>query len=266
MAIDIMQRLNEDGDPVKGVKIPGTGLVLYPGGSQRTPTGLSNAFAASGLKPEDLLAYAKKYNLPTTSNREFQQAQYDLLNSTPEGRSSLKEMEIKFGLPKAGKYVDDILGARTISMMMATPKQTMSSKTPMMPEEEIVTLNRKPLEIKEKVSMFAPEDITSWQDPRLSAGQRKDLYEKTVNSLILDEKNKKRVEDERGYFMKYGKYPEQKTIVDDWYAPEGMLGWNREGEAPRWYNFKRKAMAKKNIEQFKRNINRGKNWYDAQDL
>ena len=27
-----------------------------------------------------------------------------------------------------------------------------------------------------------------------------------------------------------------------------------------------KAMAKKNIEQFKRNINRGKNWYDAQDL
>jgi hypothetical protein len=266
MAINIMQRLNEDGDPVKGIKVPGTGLVLYSGGVEKTPTGMSNAFSASGLTPEDLLAYAKKYNLPTTSNREFQQAQYDLLNSTPEGRSALKEMQIKYGLPKAGKYVDDILGARTISMMMATPKQTTSSKSQMMPTEEIVTLARKPLEIKEKVSMIAPKDIDSWQDPRLSPGQRKDLYEKTVNSLILDEKNKKRIEDEREYFMRYGKYPEQKTIMDDWYAPGGMLGWNEEGEAPKWYNFRKKAMAKKNIEQFRRNINRGKNWYDAQDL
>ena len=120
MAIDVMQRFNQGGDPEKGVKVPGTGLVLYPGGTQKTPTGLGNAFSESGLTADDILAYAKKYNLPTTSNKAFQEAQYNLLNKTPEGRASLSAMERKYGLPKAGKYADDILGARTIEMMMAT--------------------------------------------------------------------------------------------------------------------------------------------------
>ena len=119
MAIGIMQRFNSSEDPEKGVKVPGTGLVLYPGGIQKTPTGLSNAFSNSGLIADDLLAYAEKYNLPTTSNREFQQAQYNLLNSTAKGRNIIKAMEAKYGQPKAGSYVDDILGVRTMSMIDA---------------------------------------------------------------------------------------------------------------------------------------------------
>jgi len=265
MAIDIMQRVNPSGDPEKGVKVPGTGLVLYPGGTQKTPTGLSNAFSASGLTAEDLLAYAKKYNLPTTSNKEFQQAQYDMLTQTPEGRDALKSMIVKYGAPKSGIYADGMLGARTVDMMFATPSR---------PMEEPVRYDMKynnPILPAPDMPNITPQPITktgepSWQDPRISPAERRDIYERTINGIILEQKDKKRNEDEREYFMKYGKYPEQNTIADDWYAPGGMLGWNGKGEAPKWYNFRRKAMAKKNIEQFKRNINRGKNWYDAQDL
>lgn len=133
MAIDIMQRVNPLGDPEKGIKIPGTGLVLYPGGKEKTPTGLSNAFTESGLTPDDLLAYAKKYDLPTTSNRDFQQAQYDLLNSTARGRGIIRAMEKKYGKPKAGVYADNLLGARTIDMMKASsgkPEEFVKTERP----------------------------------------------------------------------------------------------------------------------------------------
>jgi hypothetical protein len=138
MAIDIMQRVNPSGDPEKGVKVPGTGLVLYPGGTQKTPTGMSNAFSGSGLTPDDLLAYAAKYDLPTTSNKEFQQAQYDLLNSSARGRSIIKAMEAKYGKPASGSYVDGLLGARTLDMMKA------SSGKP----EEPVPFERTPRDFK----------------------------------------------------------------------------------------------------------------------
>jgi hypothetical protein len=138
MAIDIMQRANPSGDPEKGVKVPGTGLVLYPGGTQKTPTGMSNAFTGSGLTPDDLLAYAAKYDLPTTSNKEFQQAQYDLLNSSARGRSIIKSMEAKYGKPASGSYVDGLLGARTLDMMKAsTPGR-----------EEGIRLERTPRDFK----------------------------------------------------------------------------------------------------------------------
>jgi hypothetical protein len=134
-----------------GVKVPGTGLVLYPGGTEKTPTGESNAFVNSGLTAEDLLSYAKKYNLPTTSNRDFQKAQYELLNSTPTGRRSLEIMQKKFGKSKAGTYVDDILGARTMAMMKNTPTIGGEEHIRIVPKEIPIT----PLETPKKIPDIA---------------------------------------------------------------------------------------------------------------
>jgi hypothetical protein len=117
MGLSVM-RMMEDPGPKK---VPGTGLTLYPGGIEKTPTGLSNAFSESGLTADDLVNYAKKYNLPLTSNKDFQEAQYNLLNSTPQGRMLILSMQKKYGMPKAGTYADNILGARTLEMMRGTP-------------------------------------------------------------------------------------------------------------------------------------------------
>jgi hypothetical protein len=95
------------------------GLTVYAGGKEKTPTGLSNAFSANeaGLTPEILAQYAADYNLPTTSNRDFQAAQLALLQSTPQGQAQLQRMYEKYGMPKAGRYDDDILGVRTQALI-----------------------------------------------------------------------------------------------------------------------------------------------------
>lgn len=113
-----------------GKKIKGTGLVLYSGGKEKTPTGRSNAFSESGLTEKDILDFASKYDLPITSNKDFQQAQYDLLNSTARGRMVIRDMEKKYGKTKAGNFADNMLGARTFDMIKA-----LSGK----PEEPIKT-------------------------------------------------------------------------------------------------------------------------------
>lgn len=106
-----------------------SGLTIYAGGKEKTPTGLSNAFSANeaGLTPEILAQYAADYNLPTTSNRDFQAAQLALLQSTPQGQAQLQRMYEKYGMPKAGRYDDDILGVRTqalINQAMFPPSGT----------------------------------------------------------------------------------------------------------------------------------------------
>jgi hypothetical protein len=113
----------------KGKKEKKTGLTVYAGGVEKTPTGLSNAFSANeaGLTPEMLMQYAQDFNLPTTSNRAFQEAQLALLQSTPQGQAQLQRMVEKYGMPKAGTYADDILGVRTqalIKQALFPPKGT----------------------------------------------------------------------------------------------------------------------------------------------
>jgi hypothetical protein len=95
------------------------GLTVYAGGKEKTPTGLSNAFSENeaGLTPEMLAQYAADYNLPTTSNRAFQEAQLALLQSTPQGQAQLQKMYERYGMPKAGTYADDILGVRTQALV-----------------------------------------------------------------------------------------------------------------------------------------------------
>ena len=112
----------------KSKQVKGTGLSIYQGGVEKTPTGKSNAFSESGLTEKDLLDYAAKFNLPTTSNKEFQQAQLDMLMKTPEGKAAVAKMYSTYGTPKAGSYIDDILGARTLELMQGTP----------MPQEQTV--------------------------------------------------------------------------------------------------------------------------------
>lgn len=103
----------------KGKQAKKPGLTVYAGGIEKTPTGLSNAFSANeaGLTPEILAQYAQDFNLPTTSNRAFQEAQLALLQSTPQGQAQLQRMVEKYGMPKAGTYADDILGVRTQALI-----------------------------------------------------------------------------------------------------------------------------------------------------
>jgi hypothetical protein len=137
-------------------KIAGTGLTLYPGGIEKTPTGLNNAFVNSGLTKQDILDYVKKYKLPITSNKDFQQAQYELLNSTPTGRAAILAMQAKYGMPKAGTYADNILGARTLSMMRATPELPAEPTQPIVPNKVEV--------IEKQVEKKSPYTIY-WKDP-----------------------------------------------------------------------------------------------------
>ena len=95
------------------IKIPGTGLTLYKGGIEKTPTGMSNAASEAGLTPESILMAVKKLGLPSTSNKDFQEAAIKKLASTELGQKHLAEMEKIYGPTKTGSYVDNILGART---------------------------------------------------------------------------------------------------------------------------------------------------------
>lgn len=109
------KKSDSGGDP-KPKKVKDTGLVLYES-NEKTPTGQSNSFSSNKISDDDLISYAKKYNFPTTSNADFQQAQYDYLNSTPEGKVILNQMVSKYGMPKSGSYADNYLGARASEMM-----------------------------------------------------------------------------------------------------------------------------------------------------
>jgi hypothetical protein len=215
MAINIMQKIASNEDPVKGIKIPGTGLVLYPGGIEKTPTGLGNAFSESGLTADDILAYAKKYNLPTTSNKDFQQAQYDLLNSTERGRNIIKSMEVKYGKPKAGTYIDNILGARTLDMMMATPNKP----------EEYIPFERRVV-IPKLPSPFMP-NVTPNPKPEIPI---------ETKPRVLDEEDL--------YFYKHGHYP-NKAGWGDYGSYGGPGGYDKNGNPPKWYNFRRYAQRNK---------------------
>jgi hypothetical protein len=123
----------------KSKKVKNTGLSVYGGGIEKTPTGMSNAFVESGLSEDDLIEYANKYNFPTTSNKEFQQAQLNYLQSTPEGQNIIKNMMQKYGMPKAGTLADNILGARTFEIMKSikeVDKQKTKAPSPPPPSEE----------------------------------------------------------------------------------------------------------------------------------
>lgn len=104
------------------VTIKGTGLTLYGGGVEKTPTGMSNAAAAGGVTPEIVLTAIKEHNLPTTSNKEFQEALIKQLASTELGQQQLAEMEKTYGPTKSGSYVDNILGARTKYLLNSLDK------------------------------------------------------------------------------------------------------------------------------------------------
>jgi len=102
--------------PIDTTRQKQTKLSVYKGGAEKTPTGLNNAL---NLPKDSLLKFATKYNLPTTSNKDFQQASLDLLSKMPGGKSKVNEIVSTYGTPKAGKLADNLLGVRTLSMMKA---------------------------------------------------------------------------------------------------------------------------------------------------
>ena len=117
----------------KSKKVKGTGLSVYEGGNEKTPTGRSNAFTESGLTEETLLDYANRYKFPTTSNKDFQEAQIAYLESTPEGKKVIKDMMDKYGMPKAGTLADGMLGARTFEIMKAVEEVDKKKNQPPLP-------------------------------------------------------------------------------------------------------------------------------------
>ena len=111
----VSSKVGENGTQGPGgeIKIPGTGLTLYQGGKQKTPTGKSNAAIEEGITPEVILMSVKKHQLPITSNKDFQEALVKKLATTEYGQQKLAEMQEKYGSTKSGSIVDNILGART---------------------------------------------------------------------------------------------------------------------------------------------------------
>ena len=200
-------------------KVPGTGLTLYES-KEKTPTGLSNSFSSGSLSPEDLLVYAKKYNLPTTSNKAFQQAQYDMLMKTPEGRDIISKMEVKYGKPRSGNYADGYLGARTLDMMMANPSR---------PMEEPIIIQR------EKIDPIQPTiEYVNDNTPLTPSPATIPIVEQQVVN-----------EDE-----KHGKFEVRRPNWSAWGTPDsmgGLGGYDDQGRAPHWYNL---------IRQIKRGMDR----------
>lgn len=114
---EILSKRDSEGPGPKSKKVKDTGLSTYKGGKEKTPTGKSNSFKDSGIDEAQLYNFAKEFNLPTTSNKEFQQAAIALLEKTPQGKSKLAEINSKYGETKAGTLADNILGARTVDIM-----------------------------------------------------------------------------------------------------------------------------------------------------
>lgn len=239
MAINIMQKIAEDKDPIKGIKVPGTGLTLYAGGVEKTPTGKSNAFVESGLTPEEVVLFAKTHGLPVTSNREFQEAAINRLSSTPMGQQYLAQMKKVYGMPKAGTFVDDILGARTKYLLQGLDKVLINKEKDFKEYEE-----NRPL-LESNVTGRINEGFNQAADWAWDFGKDKKAYEihrsipttyesmkaqedsarkglspvgaKLLNKLQTMQRFNEDTEANRNFFNKYGEFPyPMKT------SPEGV--------------------------------------------
>ena len=172
----------------KSKKVKNTGLSVYGGGIEKTPTGMSNAFVESGLSENDLIEYANKYNFPTTSNKEFQQAQLNYLQSTPEGQNIIKNMMQKYGMPKAGTLADGILGARTFEIMNAVENIT--------PKEEPKPKEKPNPEVPPKQEDKKTEYSFTWRDDNKEGGQDTYYFK---DKASYDEALKKQMFKNRGF-------------------------------------------------------------------
>lgn len=212
----------EQNDGKEPIKIPGTGLTLYQGGVEKTPTGKSNAFSESGLTPEEIIAFSQKHGLPTTSNKDFQEAAINMLSSTPIGKQHLQEMEKVFGKTKAGTFADDLLGARTKYLLQGLDKVDYLQNKPLL-ESSITNMNPKKgfvnsanyafdfgkdkkaydeymaNKIPSYASMLAQQDSAS---KGLSPKGAKLLNAMQVKQRLVDD-----TEAQKEYFNKYGEFP-----------------------------------------------------------
>jgi hypothetical protein len=172
----------------KSKKVKNTGLSVYGGGIEKTPTGMSNAFVESGLSEDDLIEYANKYNFPTTSNKEFQQAQLNYLQSIPEGQNIIKNMMQKYGMPKAGTLADGILGARTFEIMNAVENIT--------PKEQPKPKEKPNPEVPPKQEDKKTEYSFTWRDDNKEGGQDTYYFK---DKASYDEALKKQMFKNRGF-------------------------------------------------------------------
>jgi len=172
----------------KSKKVKGTGLSVYEGGNEKTPTGRSNAFTESGLTEQTLLDYASRYNFPTTSNKDFQKAQIAYLESTPEGKKVIQNMMNKYGMPKAGTLADGMLGARTFEIMNAVENIT--------PKEEPKPKEKPNPEVPPKQEDKKTEYSFTWRDDNKEGGQDTYYFK---DKASYDEALKKQMFKNRGF-------------------------------------------------------------------
>jgi hypothetical protein len=149
---------------------------------------MSNAFVESGLSEDDLIEYANKYNFPTTSNKEFQQAQLNYLQSIPEGQNIIKNMMQKYGMPKAGTLADGILGARTFEIMNAVENIT--------PKEQPKPKEKPNPEVPPKQEDKKTEYSFTWRDDNKEGGQDTYYFK---DKASYDEALKKQMFKNRGF-------------------------------------------------------------------
>lgn len=184
----ILSNRDSEGPGPKSKKVKGTGLSIYAGGNEKTPTGKRNAFSESGLTEDMLLEYANKYKFPTTSNKDFQQAQLDMLSSTDEGKAVINNMVQKYGMTKAGTLADDILGARTFEMMNAVRSMT--------PKEEPKAKQEVKQETPKKEENKKTEYSFTWRDSNEESGQKTHYFK---DKASYDEALKQQMFNNRGF-------------------------------------------------------------------
>lgn len=229
MAIEIMQELGLPEDP-KQIKIPGTGLSIYTGGNEKTPTGKSNSFSESGLTPQQVVDFAKRYKLPTTSNRAFQQAAMNLLLSSDIGKKHIAEMENVFGRTKSGNFVDDMLGARTKYLLQGLDYNNYMENVPNIYSHAIERDKDKGFVNSTDWAFDFGKDQKAFQDyenymdtwnkskaaedsARMGLAPAKAV---ALNAMQARKKLTENTEAQKNYFKKYGVFPQKQYT-----SPEG---------------------------------------------
>ena len=176
---------NEDPKPKK------PGLKFYAGGKEKTPTGMSNAFKDAGINEEQVYSFAKEYNLPVSSNKEFQEATIALLEKTPEGKAKLDEINSKYGVTKAGTLADNMLGARTVDIMRSIIQNKKKPEEPPLENPPLV----EPVEPEKEVNKKTEYSFT-WRDDNKEGGQDTYYFK---DKASYDEALKQQIFKNRGF-------------------------------------------------------------------
>jgi hypothetical protein len=150
-----------------------------------------------------------------------------MMMKTPEGRDAIKAMEVKYGKPRSGNYADNMLGARTLDMMMASPSRPMED--PILMERPKFTPKQPTIEYIDNNIPLTPNPVIV---PKLTP----------VEQQVVNQNEK------------HGKY--QHNLGYGLYglpASQGGLGqFDDRGNPPHWYNLIRQIKRARETKMLKK--------------